>query len=112
MIFGHWSVAGSQTLKEREGDGWGSDLGDETSKSTASVVGKERNVVDRTGVSRFIGFLVIPMAGEGSKIMGRKKRGRGRKIEPLPELRWPLRPSISDEHKKRVLRLSRKKRGI
>ena len=75
----------------------------------ASVVEKERKVVGRIGVSHFMGFLVIPMAGEGSKAMGRKKKGRGRKIEPLPELRWPLRPLIFDEHKKRVPRLSREK---
>ena len=66
MISDHGSAAGSQTFKKREGDGWGSDLGDEMLKSTAPVVRKERNVAGRTGVSRFMGFLVIPMAGEES----------------------------------------------
>ena len=56
----------------------------------------------RTGVSRFMGFPTIPMADEGSKAMGIKKKGKRRKIEPLPKLQWPLRPLISNEHEKRL----------
>ena len=78
-------------------------------QSTVSMAEKERKVASRTGVSRFMGFPTISMADEGSKAMGRKERGRGRKIETLPELRWPLRPLISDEHEKRLPWLPRRK---
>ena len=109
----YWPVAGGQDFQGRKRERWESGLGDGTPQPAASVArkGRKRSRPNRakTGVILFMGFPTILTAGEESKTMGRKRRGRGRKFGALPELRWPLRPSIFGEHEKRLPRLLRRK---
>ena len=86
----------------------------EMPQTTASVAEKEEERIwskqSKIEVQLFHGFFDDPDSRWGSKVVGRKKRRRERKVGALLKLWWPLRPLIFDEHEKRMLRLPQRKK--